>query len=76
MTKTFHIRTNINALQKIKDFIESEGISAEIIEDEYITIRDAKLQKEKISNINYIDTKDRRICYHLTNGVEKYSKTI
>jgi hypothetical protein len=76
MTKTFQIKADTDVLQKIKDFIENEGISAEIVEDKYITIRDAKLQKEKISDINYIDTKDRRICYHLTNGIEKYSKTI
>lgn len=46
-----------------------------INEDEEIYIND-NIEKIKIKNINYINTEDRRIAYHLTNKKIVYSKTI
>ena len=74
MTKLIIITNDINQTKRIKQFLKEENIK--YFENDYIVIKNALAEKVKVSDINYIDTQDRRLCYHLIDGTEKYSKTL
>ena len=74
MTKLIIITNNENQVEKVKQFLKEENIK--YFENDYIVIKNTLAEKIKISDINYVDTQDRRLCYHLTDGTEKYSKTL
>ena len=63
-----------NQTERVKHFLEEENIK--YFENDYIVIKNTLAEKIKVSDINYVDTQDRRLCYHLTDGTEKYSKTL
>ena len=74
MTKLIIITCDENQTKRIKQFLKEENIK--YFENDYIVIKNTLAEKIKISDINYVDTQDRRLCYHLTDGTEKYSKTL
>ena len=74
MTKLIIITNDTNQTKRIKQFLKEENIK--YFENDYIIIKNTLAEKIKISDINYVDTQDRRLCYHLTDGIEKYSKTL
>ena len=74
MTKLIIITNNKNQVEKVKQFLKEENIK--YFENNYIVIKNTLAEKIKISDINYVDTQDRRLCYHLTDKTEKYSKTL
>ena len=74
MTKLIIITNDTNQTKRIKQFLKEENIK--YFENDYIIIKNILAEKVKISDINYVDTQDRRLCYHLTDGTEKYSKTL
>jgi DNA-binding LytR/AlgR family response regulator len=63
-----------NQAERVKHFLKEENIK--YFENDYIIIKNTLAEKVKVSDINYIDTQDRRLCYHLTDKTEKYSKTL
>ena len=65
---------NEKQAEKIKQFLKEENIK--YFENDYIVIKNTLAEKIKVSDINYIDTQDRRLCYHLTDKTERYSKTL
>jgi DNA-binding LytR/AlgR family response regulator len=65
---------NKKQAERIKQFLKEENIK--YFENDYIIIKNTLAEKVKVSDINYIDTQDRRLCYHLTDKTEKYSKTL
>ena len=65
---------NKKQAERIKQFLKEENIK--YFENDYIIIKNTLAEKIKVSDINYIDTQDRRLCYHLIDKTEKYSKTL
>ena len=65
---------NEKQAERVKQFLKEENIK--YFENDYIIIKNTLAEKIKVSDINYIDTQDRRLCYHLIDKTEKYSKTL
>lgn len=65
---------NKKQAERVKQFLKEESIK--YFENDYIVIKNTLAEKVKVSDINYVDTQDRRLCYHLTDKTERYSKTL